>query len=150
MEIPQSLWFTSKDCTLLVWWFHFCFLRNSLGLNLIQDAAWSVPSSSGEALPIHWLSRTTEATLVSHQGHSWYSLLSTRIAAALSRSRASFTAGLLAAMGRTHPLLRLCSRRFMTPHFCSLLRPLWRTVPLQLLPSVERAPVTYIPSSMML
>lgn len=51
MEIPPPLWTTSKDCTMLVWWFNLCFLKNSLGLNLIWDAAWSVPSSSGEALP---------------------------------------------------------------------------------------------------
>lgn len=51
MEIPPSLWTTSKNWTVIAWWFNLFFLKNSLGLNLIRDAAWSEPSSSGEALP---------------------------------------------------------------------------------------------------
>lgn len=119
----------------------FSWIESYLGCCLIS----AIKQWRGTSL--HWLSKA----LVSHQGHSWRSLLSTRIAALLARPRASFPAGLLAAMGRTHPFLRLCPRRFMAPHFCSLSRPLWRAVfPSSCSHSVEQYPVPYIPSSVLL
>lgn len=150
MEISSSLWAMSKNCTMLVWWFDLCFLKNSLGLNLIQDAAWSVPSSSGEVLPSTGFQgppRPCSATKFTadmpccppglqpfcpDQGpHSLLGFLQPWAGHILCSG--------CAPGGSWHPISAF------------LLRPLWRAVfPSSCSPSVEQSPVPYIPSSTLL